>query len=191
MRGLVRFGIGFFLLLAAGCGHVLSEEALRTVDPALDLTQVRADPEAFRGSTLLLGGKLIDTRVEHGGTTLEVFSYRLDSYGKPIEPDEAGGRFLARTTSFLDPELYQAGALVTLTGTLVGQEVRSLQGVNYTYPIFELGELHLWQPAGREPMYYDPFYPWPPYPYYYNYPRPYLYDYPYDPFWYPGYYRWY
>lgn len=191
MRGLVLFGIGVFVLLLTGCGHVLSEEALRTVDPALDLAQVKADPEAFRGSTLLLGGKLIDTRVEEGGTTLEVFSYRLDSYGKPLEADESGGRFLARTSRFLDPELYQSGTLVTLTGTVAGQEVRSLGGVNYTYPVFEVGELHLWQSIGRDQMYYDPFYPWPPYPYYYHYPQPYLYGYPNDPFWYPGYYRWY
>lgn len=188
MRILRWSAIGVWLLLGCACSHVLSEEALHRVDPTLDYGRVKADPNAYLGSTLLLGGMLVDNRIDGGGTTLEVFAYRLDDYGQPLAPDEAAGRFLARTTAFLDPELYRAGALVTLAGTVTGQQRRKLESIDYLYPVFRIDELHLWRRGPAVPTYYDPYYPWPPYPYYY--PYPYLYRHPYGPFWHPSFYRW-
>ena len=170
------------LLLLGGCAHVLSKEALYEVDPLLEYEQTKADPALYRGKTLLLGGLIVDNTVSREGTTLEVLRYTLDRYGEPVAVDEEGGRFLVRSERFLDPELYRAGVLITLTGTVMGQETHALKGVDYTYPVFRLGEAHLWNRQYREPYYYDPFYG-PYYPYYYRYP----YWYPYGPFGYPPY----
>jgi outer membrane lipoprotein len=161
------------LLFLGGCAHVLSKEALYEVDPVLEYAQVKADPKAYRGKALLLGGLIVDHKLSREESTLEVLRYSLDRYGEPIAVDEEGGRFLVRSERFLDPELYKAGLLITLTGTVLGRETHPLKGVDYTYPVFLLGQAHLWS---RQPYYYDPFYgPYDPY------------WYPYGPFWYPPY----
>ncbi len=166
------------LLVLSGCAGIpLSKEALNQVDPSVDYAEVKANPERFRGSTLLLGGQILDDRTSREGSTLEVLRYYLDNSGRPIKVDEAGGRFLVRTDRFLDPKVYEKGEYITLTGTVLGQETRSLNGVEYAYPLFRLGEAHIWkEPMGGYygyPGYYGPY--GPPY---YNYPF-------YDPYWYP------
>lgn len=167
---------GLFLFLG-GCAHVLSKEALNQVDPVLEYAEVKANPEAYRGKTLLLGGLIVDNKVSREESSLEVLRYTLDRYGEPVAVDEAGGRFLVRSDRFLDPELYRAGILITLTGSVLGRETHPLKGVDYTYPVFRLGESYLWSRQYREPYYYDPFFYGPYYPYWY----------PYGPFWYPPY----
>jgi outer membrane lipoprotein len=137
------------------------------VDPLVDYVQVRQNPTAHLGKTMLLGGLLVDTQVNREGTDLEVILFNLDRWGRPLDPDASGGRFIARTDRFLDPELFRPGLHVTLTGKVSGEEVRPLKGNDYHYPVFSVGELHLWQSPSR--IYgYPPYYPWAPY---------------YDPFW--------
>ncbi len=172
--------LALFLIvgLFAGCSPVISDQAMQAVDPLLDFAQVKQDPNAYIGKTLLLGGLLVDTRVNREGTDLEVVLFTLDRWQRPLAPDESGGRFIARTDSFLDPDLFRPGLQVTLTGTVAGEEVRPLKGVDYHYPVFTIDEIHLWQPPARygyPPYYYYPTYPWAPF---------------YDPFWdsyWPGY----
>ena len=183
-RGLTLLLLLFPLL--SGCAHVLSKEALRSVNPAVDLAMVRENPDRYIGQTLLLGGTIVDNKAGREGTVLEVVSYTLDRWGGPDQPDEAGGRFLAKTTRFLDPSLFRAGYFITMTGTLTGEETHDLNGSPYTYPVFTIGEAYVRDitpyPPRPSPYYYDPFYyryPYGPgvYPYYPFGPY-------YDPFWY-------
>jgi len=182
MKGMLLFVVATLLLLLGGCAHVLSRDALLEVDPGIDFAQVKANPDASKGKTLLLGGLIIDTQLAREGTTLEVLNYTLDRWGTPQAADETGGRFLARTGRFLDPELYKPGLFITLTGAVEGVETRPLKNYQYAYPVFRIGEVYLWnQRASVYPYgYYDPRYPWGPYYYpYYYYPDPFWYD----PFW--------
>ncbi len=158
------------ILLAAlflgGCSHVISNEAMVAVDPLVDYARVKRDPAAYQGKTLLLGGLLVENKVTREGTDLEVVLFNLDRWGRPLDVDPIGGRFIARSVNFLDPELFKPGLEVTLTGTVVGQEVRPLKGVDYPYPVFAIGEIHLWQSPARVygyPAYYYPASPWVPY----------------------------
>ncbi len=155
-----------FALFAGGCSPVLSRSALEKVDRGVDFAQVKADADAHRGSTLLLAGLIVGNHTDQEGTTLELLHYFTDRWGQPSDPDEAGGRFLVRSGRFLDPELYRRGLFVTLTGTVAGEQTKALQGRDYRYPLFTLGEIHLWLPP--EPgynwpggPYYNPFAPWP------------------------------
>jgi outer membrane lipoprotein len=169
MKSKLLFVVAPLLLLLGGCTHVLSRGALLNVDPAVDYAEVKANPDAYKGKTLLLGGIIIDTRLSQEGTTLEVLRYTLDRWGEPQTADEAGGRFLARTGRFLDPELYKTGLFVTLTGVVEGVETRPLQNYEYAYayPVFRIVEAYLWnRPILAYPYgYYGPFYPTGLYPY--------------------------
>ena len=161
----------------SGCAHVLSYEALDSVAQGVTFAAVKAAPAAHLGQTLELGGLIIAVETNIEGTTLEIMRYTLDSWGEPRRADEISGRFLARGERFLDPELYKPGRFITLTGTVAGQESREVSGVPYTYPLFTIGEIYLWQhPPGAysAPLQGHFYYS---YPYYYS---PYLY---YDPWW--------
>lgn len=171
MKSTLLFVVLPLLLLLGGCAHVLSREALLDVDPTVDFNQIKANPQAHQGKSLVLGGLIIQTRLSREGTTLEILRYTLDRWGEPLRVDEAGGRFLAGTDRFLDPELYKPGLFVTLTGSVAGVETRTLQNYEYAYPVFRIVEVYVWS---RSTSYY-PYghYPSRPYPYYYG-----------DPFWY-------
>lgn len=167
----------------SGCAHVLSYEALKTIDSDATFAAVKTDPAAHQGQTLELGGLIIAVETAREGTTLEIMRYALDPWGEPRRADEISGRFLARVERFLDPELYKPGRLVTLTGTVAGQETREVSGVPYTYPLFTIGEIYLWQhPTGRYDARIHGYFYYS-YPYYYN-------PYYYDPWWYGRPYYW-
>ena len=176
------------VVLLGGCAQVLSPAALAKVDPGLDFTEVKADPQAHLGQTLLLGGLIVDNRSDADGTTLELLRYFTDRWGRPTGPDEVGGRYLVRSPRFLDPELYRKGLLATLTGTVAGAQSATVHGRDFTYPLFTLDEVYLWRTpdpwSGRpRDRFADPYAPWPyGCDYGWGYPRPYWYG-P-GPYWY-------
>ncbi|MBE0616818.1 MAG: Slp family lipoprotein, partial [Proteobacteria bacterium] len=145
-----------------GWDHVLSPDAFFAVRPGVTYAQVRRDPDGHRGVTLMLAGVIAENTSTREGTTLEVQCYTRDRDDRPEEFDPDCGRFLARTSVILDPESYRLGRQVTLTGTLRGQATRPLGGQEYLYPVFQIGEIHLW-PRPEEgcrcppPWRYDPW----------------------------------
>lgn len=169
------YALGMLLLVLtlAGCGSVLSKDTLYGVDYEVAYSQLKAEPTAYVGKTVIAGGLILDNEVSDAGSTLEILKYTLDSRDEPQDPDEASGRFLARTGQLLDPSIYKAGRLVTLVGTLAGVETRPLQKATYHYPVFEIVELYLVpeREATRPyPYYYDPWPYWHRYPYWYRHP---------------------
>ncbi len=168
--------LAFFCL--SGCIHPLSKEARESVDPDARFELARKNPKAYLGKTFLLGGAIVNNISARQGSSLEILSYDLSSQGRPNRPNEIKGRFLAVSKDFLDPALYKNDELVTLTGTLRGEEKHTLNGADYIYPVFEIGEIYLWEK--RQDRYYRPhYYPYPYYPYYYY---PYYPYHPYYPF---------
>lgn len=179
----MRLMIACLLLSLSACGHVLSEQALSSVDTQIDYNAVRADPSSHRGETLLLGGEILTNTVTEAGTTLEILRYRLDRRGWPRGAVKPGDRFLARSDEVLDPALFAKGKTVTLTGTVVGSETRALDQARYLYPVFVIGEISLWSEEGASRGPYPHPFPYRINPYdpgvYYPYGHPYWYPRPY------------
>lgn len=161
------------LLLAAatflvGWTHPLSQSAFFSVNPHVSYSQVKADPEGFVGTTLMLAGRIEAHRRGARGTELEILCYSRNRDDRPVVRDEECGSFLVRAAVLLDPEEFAAGRLVTLTGVVRGREMRPQDGAEDAYPVFGLGEIQLW-PIPREPQphrryrhpHWDPFWdPW-------------------------------
>jgi outer membrane lipoprotein len=130
------------LLFLGGCAHYLNEQSRAMVDRTVTFRQLQKNPEAFRGKLVMLGG--IVAQVAHGreGVRLEIVEHRLDSRELPDETIPTRGRFLATTPEALDPGRYQPGTLVSMAGEVVGKMVQPLEGVEYTYPVIAIKEIH-------------------------------------------------
>lgn len=180
--------VGVFIF--SGCMHVISSEERGKANSDTPFATIYTTPEQHLGKRIMTGGLILSMKPEESTTTLEVLAFRLDCTGEPIDVDDSGERFLARTADTLD-ERIEAGMLVTLTGTVAGSETIAHTGYDYTYPLLLIHEIHLWdepfrrgQVPGQDvnaPFYerpaqteghenpYDPGYaPFPYTPYYYR-----------------------
>lgn len=164
-------------LFMAGCAHVMSEQSLRLVDRQITFEELRRAPESYVGKFVLLGGTIAGVRNSKGGGELEVLQAPLDSSGMPEEQQYSGGRFIVSTERFLDPLVYTTGRRVSLVGEVKGKKTRTIDEVEYAYPVVAEVEMRLWERYEADryyyqyPYYYDPFWnPWWPYRrYYYPY----------------------
>lgn len=176
-------------MIVSGCAHVLPPTAREDVNPYVELRAVREFPEDYVGQTLLVGGLIVDHEVTPAGSRLEILSYTLDRWGRPLRVDEDTGRFLVDSERILDPALYENGRQVTLTGTVRGVLNKPLGASMYSYPYLALRAVYLWPKYDpfNDPIYYRPYYDpfWPHWPYYHPYYYPYR-PYPfgrYHPWW--------
>ena len=131
-------------LLLAGCAAVISQEALEKTDKTLTFEKLLENPETHKGKTLLLGGTIIETQNFSDRSGIVVLQRPLDFQKKPTAEDVSRGRFIVYTLGFLDPAIYRHGRKITVVGSVMGSEVRSLDKMEYSYPVIEKKELYLW-----------------------------------------------
>jgi outer membrane lipoprotein len=180
--------VGLVALAMLGCQHAISEPLRQQVDPRLTFVQLQADPGAYKGRTVVLGGEIIRTHNTPEGTLLEVLQKPLNSYERPLVTDRTEGRFMVLCEKYLDTAVYTKGREVTVAGRVLGARTGQIGEIEYTYPLLDCLELHLWpQPvpalSGYAPYpgwYWYPWYWWDPW-----YRRPYRYPFwgPYYPYW--------
>lgn len=161
-------------LTAVGCAHHISDTMRREADRTLSFAQLRADPEAFRDHTVILGGEILRCDNMQEGTLLEILQKPLDGYEKPQLTDLTEGRFMARCADYLDPAVYKRGREITIAGRVLGARKGRIGEGEYTYPLISCLEVYLW-PETVRPLPYEP-YPW----WYWDSPW----------FWTPYYYPW-
>ncbi len=149
---------------APGCAHVISREVLNEANLGISFAALLDNPEAYKGETIVVGGVMVEAVNRNDGTMLEVSATRLGARGKPVNPDNPGGRFLAFYEGFLDCDVYRKGRRVTLAGVVTGSESRKLGEADYRYPRVRVREIHLWR-VETPRVYYSP-YIYPVYPFY-------------------------
>ena len=151
-----RWFLSLLILFVIGCAPVISQEVLREVDKELPFQAVLRNPDKFKGKTILLGGKIIETTPLPGKTRITVLQYPLGSRNKPSVDAGSEGRFIVETPGFLDPVVYSAGRQVTVAGIIAGKEVQPLGEISYAYPLVTIRELYLWpvDEALQSPQFY-------------------------------------
>lgn len=168
------------LLVLSACAPVLNRELMNRGLRDVPLSAVRADPDAYKGKLFILGGIIVDTKLTEKGTQIETFAVPVNSLGYlKNEARTNDGRFLAiypRDRGFLEPLVFKRGRQITLAGEFLETRKVKIDELEYTYPVFEIKQIYLWD------EYRDYYYP----PYYYY---PYTYGSYYDPWWpnYPPY----
>lgn len=153
--------------LTTACAPVISKELREQVSKDLSFKEVLQDPEAYKGTLVLWGGKIIRSENQKQGTLLEVLQKPTDREGRPKDVDQSEGRFLALHEGFLDVAIYSEGREVTLAGEIKGKRVLPLGEIQYTYPVILTKEIYLWPAESKERLYPHPYpytYPYWPYP---------------------------
>jgi outer membrane lipoprotein len=148
--------LSLVILLLMGCAPVISQDVLKDVDTNLPFQAVLRNPDNFKGKTILLGGKIIETTPLQGKTRISVLQYPLGFRSKPSIDAVSEGRFIVEAPGFIDPFVYSPGRQVTVAGIVDGKEIHPLGEISYTYPIIAGRELYLWPVEGA--FYPPPFY---------------------------------
>lgn len=134
------------IIFLAGCAPVISEQSLSLVDRELSFAELRKAPDSYIGKHILLGGEIARVSNSNDGGELEVVQFSTDENGEITDKAKSGGRFIARSTEFLEPALYRTGLLVTVVGKMQGKKNKTLGDVLYTYPVLAIREIHIWKP---------------------------------------------
>ena len=137
------------------------------------LAQVVKNPEAYKGRTVLWGGKIMRVVNKKEGTLIEVLQLPLDINDRPKDVDTSQGRFLALQPGYLDVAIYRPGREVTIVGKVQAIKKLPLGEIEYSYPFLKVKGIHLWK-ARPESIRVYPEYPLYPYwygpPCYWGYP---------------------
>lgn len=150
MKNLKKLIYAASLFLIAGCGPVISEETLKTVDRAVRFEQVVKDPDAYKGRQVVFGGTILNVENGTEATYIEVLQEGMNSQLKPVDQDASRGRFLAEYKGFKDPAIYSPGKRLTVAGVVTGARTRELGKGTYKYPVIEAREDYLWEPRGYD-----------------------------------------
>lgn len=153
---LVLFGYIFFSM--SGCAHVISEQIRNEAAKDLSLTEVRKDPSAHKGQTVVWGGVIVQATNQKDASVIEVVKKPTDYRGAPKDGDSSEGRFLVAYPGYLETTIYREGRKVTIAGEIKGEKTQPLGEITYSYPLLSGKEIHLW-PLEEKRRYYD--YPYP------------------------------
>jgi outer membrane lipoprotein len=112
-------------------------------------TEVAANPGAYQGQEILLGGKVIATRQYYDTTQIEVMQLPLGPNQQPNPNQEfTQGRFLAFQKSGLNPMTIPPGTFVTVLGEVAGAAVPDPSQNAAAYPVLEVKTLNVWPAVG-------------------------------------------
>jgi outer membrane lipoprotein len=152
------------MLLAAwiaGCSYPISKEYREAADPNLSFPLVLEDPLEYAGSTVIWGGRIIKVVNHLDSTELFILEAPLDYTQEPGRAESSRGRFIVRSKTFLDPEVYKKGLKVTVAGRVLGKETLPLGQAQYNYPIISVRQLYLWRAERQRRNDYYPYQRWP------------------------------
>lgn len=135
-------------LLLSACAAT-PEFDTRGADLATTPQQAASASEAQTGSRHLWGGIIIASSNLKEATQLEILAYPLDNKQKPDGNKAPLGRFLAREAGYLETAIYAPGRAVTVLGTLREIQHGRIGEAEYSYPVLQIDQLHLWPRPGE------------------------------------------
>ena len=123
--------------------------ALNSIRKMLNLeatpqTIVTESPTVSERSALW-GGVILSTRNLENRTQIEVLAYPLNNSQMPERERDPQGRFILEYYGFLEPTAYAEGRLITSTGKVARTVKGKVGGADYTYPVLEATNIHLWE----------------------------------------------
>lgn len=156
---------------------LLPDQLQQQVDESVSFVELKANPSAYQGKTLMLSGIVLKSKRVKDRTEVEVLQIPTGSGAVPAKDRaRSQGRFLAiKSGEFLDPAVVDAGTPVTIVGEVREPIIKALDDGEYNYPVLEIKHIVDWDevnpqvraapyayPYGRS-MYAYPYSYWGPY----------------------------
>jgi len=135
------------IVLTISCVRPFSETALSKINRRISFSELKKDPEKYKGAWLMLAGVIVDSRNTKEGTIIEILQKPMDSDGRPLQTDSTEGRFIVRSDQFLDSAVYHRGREITVIAEVIGRKELPLGEIMYQYPLLVIKELALWEPS--------------------------------------------
>lgn len=121
------------------------------IDVSITPQQAVAESAILKGTSVLWGGVVINASNLKDATQIEILAYPLSSTKKPLADKAPMTRFLARHEGYLETSEYAQGRLITVSGILQGSSMGKVGESEYTYPLVNVTQHHLW-PKRRGPV---------------------------------------
>lgn len=111
------------------------------------------------GEAVRWGGEIIKVEPKTDATCFEILARELDAGARPVSRDAKGGRFIACHSGFYDPEIFERGRELTVTGHVAGTDHGKVGEFDYVYPHVDADAIYLWpkRPRYVRSMYGDPW----------------------------------
>lgn len=124
--------------------------------PAFDLAYSYANqyPDRYKNLPIRWGGVIAEVENQKDASLLQILSYPLDSYGRPLLNETAQGRFVVKSNQFLDPLVYATNTEITVAGTLTGSMQRTIGQKEMRLPLVLSSTLYLWPVYDYSNTYY-------------------------------------
>lgn len=157
-------------LFLFSCAPVLRKELMDVAVRDVPLSEIKRNPELYKGRLFILGGVIVDTKVTAEGSLIEALYVDVDSRGYLKGFGFSNGRFLAlfpKESGLLDPVIFRRGREITVAGEFIEEKKGKIDEMEYVYPFFEIKEIYLWEE--KKDYYFVPSYYYP-YPYWWDGP---------------------
>jgi len=128
--------------------YQLPPELQRQVEQRVSFANVKADPAAYKGRIILLGGEVLKAKRLADRTRLEILHLPLNEFNEPVmNRTVSQGRYLAFQKEFLDPATVPPGTRVTVVGEVTGTTEGDLDDMKYSFVTLEIRHLQIWPQA--------------------------------------------
>ena len=152
MNAVKYLAAALLLALFSGCSSPPVSRDLQRQAKQVTFHQVRADPEGTSGTVVIWGGRIINVANDTNGSSIYIVGLPVSRNGSPArDGGTSPGRFIAASPNFLDPEMFPPGARITIAGQLDGVSTEQLGDMNYTYPVLDIIETHIWPERQSNP----------------------------------------
>ena len=156
------------IVTVLSCAPVLRRETLETGMRDVLISEIRNNPDSYRGELFILGGLIVNTKFIKEGSQIEALYIPVDSRGHLKDIELSNGRFLAiypKEKGLLDPLIYRKERQITLAGEFIEIHSGKIGEMEYNYPVFEIIEIYLWK---EREVYYPNYWDYHYYPYWWD-----------------------
>ncbi|HEY8683421.1 MAG TPA: Slp family lipoprotein [Rhodanobacter sp.] len=106
--------------------------------------QVGRTPDRYAGGEVIWGGRIVQVNNLSDHSEVELLAYPLDASQRPKANDSGNGRFIAMMHGYVESLDYPAGALMTISGKLVGSHAGKVGEADYVFPVVGVAQSHVW-----------------------------------------------
>ncbi len=146
-----RFVFLLVFISINACSHI--PKTIRNApNENLQLSEIQNNFTAHQGKTVRWGGTLLNLKNTENQSTLQILSYPLTYNGRPDTLAEPEGRFIVKTTEFIDPGYYTKDSEITVAGLLTTQNEYLVDQKSLNLPVIEQPQIYRWRKY-RQPYY--------------------------------------